>query len=391
MSPGRPRGPGHTTRVASPSPPLDRSQFPVAGEVAYLNTALMSPLPVAAVAAMTWDAEAASHLASQVFGERWVVAERVRGQAAALLGAPPEDVAFTRNTSEGMALVAARLDWRPGDRVVLAGGDHGATTGAWRARAAEGVAIDVVDPRGPMGELPLDGFARALEAGGGRVRAVAVSWVQAHNGWRADLAALAALAHAHGAWLCVDAIQGLGVIPGDLVAAGVDVAVAGAQKWMCGPHGVGVAYLAPGVRERLRTVAPSLPLPPDAGGPDPATSARALEVGALNHTGIAGLGAALDLLAEAGPEAVWTWVDALCRRLADGLADLGATVFSDRGDARSSLVTVAVPGVDAEDARARLAEADVIVATRGDGLRLSVHGWNDDDDIDAALAAVSTL
>lgn len=391
MFPGRPLGRGTLPPVVSASPPLERSQFPVSERLAYLNTALMSPLPVAAVAAMTWDAEAASHLASRAFGERWATVARVRGQAATLLGASPEDVAFTRSTSEGMALVAAGLDWRPGDRVVLAAGDHDATTGPWRARAAEGVELDLVDPVGPVGELPLDGFARALDAGGGRVRVVAVSWVQAHNGWRVDLAALADLAHEHGAWLCVDAIQGLGVVPGDLVADGVDAAVAGAQKWMCGPHGIGVAYLAPALRERLRVVAPPLLLPPDAGGPDPATSARALEVGALNHIGIAGLGAALELLAEAGSDTLWAWVDGLCRRLGDGLADLGATLLSDRDGARSSLVTAAIPGVEPEEATARLAEADVVAAARGGGLRFSVHGWNDDDDIDAALAAVSDL
>ncbi len=391
MSPGRPCGPGHTTHVMSTSPPLDRTQFPVAGQVAYLNTALMSPLPVAAVAAMTWDAEAASHLAAKAFGERWATLERVRGQAAVLLGAPAEDVAFAQNTTEGMALVAAGLEWRSGDRVVLAAGDHEATTGPWRARAADGVEIDLVDPVGPAGELPLDGFARALEAGGGRVRAVAVSWVQAHNGWRTDLAALADLAHEHGAWLCVDAIQGLGVVPGDLAGWGVDAAAAGAQKWMCGPHGIGVAYLAPALREHLRPLAPRYPHPPDVGGPDPATSARAHEVGALNHTGIAGLGASLELLAGAGPDEVWAWVDGLCRRLADGLVDLGATVLSDRQGGRSSLVTAAVPGLDPEEVRARLAEADVVAAARGDGVRFSVHAWNDDDDIDAALNAVGSL
>lgn len=378
--------------MASPLPPIDRSQFPVAERVAYLNTALMTPLPVAAVAAMAWDAEAASRLASDAYGERWATVERVRGQAAALLGAEPDDVAFTRNTTDGMALVAAGLDWRPGDRIVLAAGDHENTTAAWLALSHHGVAIDVVDPVGPTGSLPPEVFARVLEAGEGRVRVVAISWVQAHNGWRTDLAGLSALAHEHGALLCVDAIQALGVVPGDLVADGADAVAAGAQKWLLGPHGIGITYLAPGLREQLRPLAPGVPLPPDAGGPDPARSARAHEPGALNHTGIAGLGAALDLREESDPaDAVWAWVDRLCGRLADGLAGLGATLLSDRGDGRSSLVTASVPGLDPEVVRARLAAADVVVAPRGGGVRFSVHGWNDDADVDAALAAVAAL
>lgn len=372
--------------------PLPRHQFPLAGEVAYLNTALMSPLPVAAAEAMAADAERAGRRGSGAYEARWAEAERVRGRAAALLGASVEDVAFVPSTTAGLGLVATGLDWRAGDRVIVASGDHPATTGPWRAQARHGVAIDEVEAAGPAGALPLDGFARALEAGRGRVRVVAVSWVQAHSGWRTDLAALAALAHDHGALLCVDAIQGVGVVPCHLAAWGVDAAAAGAQKWMLGPHGIGLAYLAPGLRERLAVAVPGAPPPPDAGGPDPGTSARAHEAGALNHAGLAGLGAALDLLAAPGPEAVWSWVDDLARRLAEGLAALGATVRSGRdGDERSALVSVALPGLTPLEARDRLAVAGVVAAPRGEGLRFSPHAWNDRADVATALAAVAAL
>ena len=376
-------------------PPLPRDQFPIAADVTYLNTALMSPLPVAAVDAMAADAALASRRASAAYDERMATAADVRRRAAALLGVAVDDVAFTRNTTQGLGVVASGLDWREGDRVLLAAGDHPSTELPWRAQVERGVTIDRVPAQGPGGALPLDAFATALDAGGGRVRVVAVSWVQAHHGWRTDLAGLAVLAHEHGALLCVDAIQGLGVLPAALGAWGVDAAAAGAQKWLLGPHGIGLLAVAPELRERLRVAAPSLGSVADDGSGDGmptfVASARRYEGGALDHSGLAGLGAGLDLLAGAGVEAVWDWVDHLADRLAVGLAAAGATLLSSRGEGRSALVAVTVPDRGASDVMAALAAAGVVVAARGDGVRFSPHGWNTEAEVDAAVAAVASL
>ena len=226
------------------------------------------------------------------------------------------------------------------------------------------------------------------------MRVVAVSWVQAHHGWRTDLAGLAGLAHDHGALLCVDAIQGLGVLPADLGAWGVDAAAAGAQKWLLGPHGIGLLAVAPALWERLRVAAPSLGSVVDGSGdgmPAFVPSARRYEGGALDHSGIAGLGAGLSLLAGAGVDAVWAWVDHLTDRLAAGLAAAGATVLSSRGEGRSALVAATFPDREAVDVVAALAAAGVVVAARGDGVRFSPHGWNTEAEVDAAVAAVAAL
>jgi selenocysteine lyase/cysteine desulfurase len=199
-------------------PPLPRDEFSLADGVVYLNSAVMSPLPQRAVTAMVADARRAAAQASAAYDSRIGEVEVVRDAAATLMGVGVDDVAFVRNTTEGLGLVAAGLDWRTGDAVVVASRDHPNTVLPWRARSDAGVEVIAVDRLGPTGALPLDAFAAALDAGRGRVRVVAVSWVQADTGWRADLAALARRAHAHGALLCVDAIQGLGVVPCDLAA-----------------------------------------------------------------------------------------------------------------------------------------------------------------------------
>lgn len=370
--------------------------MPVSQRATYLNTALMSPLPVAAASAMAADAERAGRLASEAYDERTAEAEACRAAAARLLGVDAEDLSFTRNTTDGLAVIAAGLDWRDGDRVVVPADDHPNAALCWRAQAHRGVEVDRIPAEEPMGALPLESFARALASGQGRVRVVAVSWVQAHDGWRSDLEALAALAHEHGALLCVDAIQAAGVVPAALAEWGVDAAAAGVQKWLMGPHGLGLLFVDAELRDRLRPSAVGGASVVGDGGPGPVLdlveSSRRFEGGALNHTAIAGLGASLALLDGVGPDAVWAWVDRLCDRVAAGLSDLGVDVVSDRSLAhRSSLVTARWPGISAADAVAGLAEAGVVVAARSGGVRVSPHVWNTDTDVDHLLVAASDL
>src|SRR5829696_2826639 len=100
-------------------PPLPRDQFPVTDEMIWMNHAGIGPLPVVAVDAITAAAAAfrdRGGLAYDPLAERM---EEVRHAAARLMGVPPTDVAFVKNTTEGIAFAAAGIDWRPGDRVLL--------------------------------------------------------------------------------------------------------------------------------------------------------------------------------------------------------------------------------------------------------------------------------
>jgi cysteine desulfurase/selenocysteine lyase len=365
-------------------PPLPRDQFPVAERVAYLDTAYASPLPVAAAEAMAADARDAGLRGSTALGDRWGRLAPLRATVASTFGpgTEPEDVALVANTTHGLGLVAAGLDWQPGDRVLVPAADHPTTILPWQVQEHRGVTVSRVPV--PDGTSVGDALRAAL-ATTPRVRVVALSWVQAHDGERTDLAALADAVHEAGALLCVDAIQGLGVVPGDLLGRGVDAAAAGSQKWLLGPH--------LGARLRLVTASKlALAAGVDGGPIVPVGSAARFEAGAPAHAAVAGWAAALDLLAAAGPEDVWRWVDRLAERLATGCAELGLTVVSPRtAGARSALVTVAVPGVAPEAVAARLAAADVVASVRRAGVRLSPAGWNDDADADAALAALAAL
>ncbi|MCC6622356.1 MAG: aminotransferase class V-fold PLP-dependent enzyme [Deltaproteobacteria bacterium] len=173
------------------------------------------------------------------------VREALRAELGRLLGVAPATLGFVQGTTAGVIAVAHALAWRPGDVVVTFEGEFPANVSPWLdvvARHGLGhrhMAADLL-----ASDDGLDALERLLAPGD--VRLVAVSAVQFQTGLAMPLAAMAELCHRHGALLFVDAIQAAGIVPLDLTALGVDLAVGGAHKWLCGLDGAGWVYVAPG-------------------------------------------------------------------------------------------------------------------------------------------------
>ncbi|MCU0271082.1 MAG: aminotransferase class V-fold PLP-dependent enzyme [Acidimicrobiales bacterium] len=375
--------------------PLPRDQFPVAERHAYLNHAGVAPIPRCAADAAREVLDDFVHRGAVDMAAWEDRQEVVRASAARLLGVPVTDVAFVKNTSEGLGFVANGLEWRPGDRVLVPDREFPSTALPWLALRDRGVDVDLLEPVGPTWDLPLDVFAEALDRA--PTRLVCVSWVQFARGWRTDIAALAELCHAHGSLLCVDAIQGLGLLPAELEAWGVDFAAADAHKWLLGPLGCGVLFVAERCRDLLRPLEPgwasvahreqweNLELVYD-------DSARRFEGGSQTLMAIMAMGASIDLLLECDPLRIWPHVDGLCERITSGLEDLGASVLSTRDPAhRAGIVTFSLPGHDEGSQVDRLEAEGVIASPRGGGVRVSPHGYNDDGDVERLLEAVARL
>ena len=384
--------PGGKTDTVTATP-LPRDEFPVCRRWNYLNHAGVNALPAGAARAIARYAREAAEEGSLVVEAHEARVEEVRAAAAALLGVAPGEVAFVKNTTEGLGFVANGLEWREGDRVVVPDLEFPSTLYPWTALADRGVTVDRVEPVGSARALPVAAFADVIGAGP-PPRVVCTSWVQFGRGWRTDLAALAEVTHAAGALLCVDAIQGLGVVPAELDAWGVDFATADAHKCLLGPSGIGVLYVRASELGRLRPLEPgwasvahreqwdNLSLAWDPG-------ARRLEGGSANTAGVFGLGAAVDLLSAAGVAAVWEHVRALCDRAAAGLAAAGAEVLSDRSPGGASgIVTFTVPGADPVALVERLRGAGIVCSPRGGGVRISPHGYNTAAEMDDLVAAV---
>jgi cysteine desulfurase/selenocysteine lyase len=374
--------------------PLDRRLFGVTRSHCYLNHAGIGPLPRPAVAAMSEAAEDVWERGGPALDDQADRAEVVRQVAAELMGVTSEEVAFVKNTTEGLSFVAEGLDLPAGSRVVVADREFPSTIYPFIHLRSRGVTVDLVAPAGPGGSLEVSQFTEVMDSGP-PVSLVVVSWVQFSRGYRSDLTKLAEAVHARGALLCVDMIQGLGVVPANLAAAGVDFGVADSHKWMLGPSGIGVMSVAEAVKDRLRPVEPgwasvahredwdnlSLIFDP---------TARRYEGGSNNLTGTLAMGAAIEMLLSAGIDRIFRHVQRWLRAAEPQLEKLGFEILADpRPEHRAGILTVSHPEHNPADLVGALDQQGVIVSARGGGIRLSPHGYNNQADLDRLIAVLS--
>jgi selenocysteine lyase/cysteine desulfurase len=320
--------------------------------------------------------------------------ERLRGQVrsrvAELLSVGPESIAFTKNTTTGLGLVAAGLDWEAGDNIVGVDREFPANIYPWMGLKRKGVELRLYQAE--QGRIDVKALVRLCDS---RTRVLAISAVQFWSGFRTDLAALGKALKGGDVLLVVDAIQAVGAMRLDLSATPVDFLCAGAHKWMLGPVGVGFAYVGPRMLERLHpvTIGPEsvvrdreffdydLTLKPDA---------RRFEEAAPNYPGILGMGAAVNLLLRAGLPAVEEGVLRLADRLRDELPSRGyELVLKPTLPAeRSGIVSFRHPRMVPTELHTRLREAGVIISLRSDFLRASAHYYNSDEDLDRLVEAL---
>jgi selenocysteine lyase/cysteine desulfurase len=368
-----------------------RAFFPVTRELVYLNHAGVAPISTRVQEAMErYLVEATARGAFDYLRSYDAEIERVRGCAAGLIGARREEIAFVKNTSEGLGIVAAGLDWQPGDQVVTCDLEYPSNVYPWWSLRGRGV--ETVLLKGRDGRLPFERIEEALASP--RVRLLALSSVEFGSGARNDLEALGKLCRERGALFCVDAIQSLGCLPIDVERCAIDFLAADGHKWLLSVEGCGVFYCASRVLDRVtprivgwRSVAGrndfdvyDLTLYPDA---------SRFEEGSPNTAGIFALGAAIDLLLELGIDAIAERVLALTDRAVRGLAERGAVLRSPRGPGEASgIVSFTLPGEAPSRTVRRLREARIFAIERRGGVRISPHFYNDEDEIDRLLSAL---
>ena len=366
-----------------------RGQFPVTNRWAFLDHAAVAPLPSPAVRAVQEyaDSLAANGIAAV---STWVdrVAE-VRRLAATLIHAPfAEDVCFVPNTTWGVGIVAEGFPWQPGDNVVLAAEEYPSNQYPWLNLKTCGVEVRTVASHG--NRVDIDDVRSATDA---RTRVVAASFVQYASGFRANLDDLGEFCRSRGIFFFVDAIQGLGVFPLDVQRTPIDALSADGHKWLLGPEGAGIAYVRRDWIERLRPIgvgAHSVVRRHDYAHIDyaPKPHAGRYEGGALNVGGIWAMGASLNMLLEAGIDAISRRVLELTDYLCDRAPAAGLEVFSSRlpGD-KSGIVSLTTAGREPKDVFKRCKAAGVVVNVRAGRVRVSPHAYNTEAEIDRFLEA----
>ncbi len=344
--------------------------------LAYLNAGTDGPLPAAAARASaqelqreTEDGRGKAHAE-----RRTELKGQLREAYAATLGCEPGELALSTCTSEGIAQVIGGLELGEGDEILTSDEEHPGLLGALgAARELKGVTVRMA---------PLPEVANAV---GPHTRLVACS----HVGWMSGHIAPEGLAHLDVPVL-LDGAQGVGAIPVDVKRLGCDAYAGAGQKWLCGPDGTGMLYVSAPLLAQLRIERRGYPnlADPDAGiDASPHEDARSLDSMSLGAEAVACALAAVRVLQNAGLQAVHERARRLAARLAQLLAEHDRTV-APRGD--STLVSFESP--DPEHELEQLLENGVILRNipGRPWLRASVGAWNNEDDLDRLLMALST-
>ena len=372
------------------------ASFPILAEMVFLNHAGVAPISPLAANALHAYAEKASN--SAYVGAAWYPrAVRIKDLVARLINADSADeIAFVPNTSAGLALVARGLDWRAGDNVVITDVEYPANRYPWQDLGRFGVELVEVRQQ-PDGTIDPQ---QVIDAITDRTHVVSLSHVQYASGYKIDLTPIADAAHAKGAYLCVDAIQSVGVMPVDAQALGIDFLAADGHKWMLSPEGCGIFYCRRDLIEKLHPAVVGWMNMVDATNYgdyrfkfDP--TARRFEPGSYNLPGIFALGASIKMLLDVGLNTVWQRVEAVTTHLCDGLADKGYRVFSPRGPGqRSAIVSFEPPDPAVRETPpvdrivTDLQRQQIIIVTREGRLRASPHFYNTPQQIDTLLDAL---
>jgi selenocysteine lyase/cysteine desulfurase len=369
--------------------PLSRDLFAVTENYTYLNHAAVGVLPKPVREALHGFVDA--HATGGVMGvytyERKM--EQYRERIARFIGAKPGSIATLRNTGDGANAIARGFPWKTGDELILPDNEFPANAQPWLPLRDRGVHISFIETA--RERLTPDVLRKRISK---RTKIVTVSWVSFDDGYRHDLAALAEIAHEHGALLVVDAIQGLGAFPLDVQACGVDALYCGGAKWMLALQGVSFLYVRPELLERFDLAAPGWrsvadmwnflqyeqPLAPDA---------TRFEGGTPNFIGAMSLAESIAVIEAAGTSNIARHVLQLTDRLVQGLTAAGAEVKSIRGDRESSgIVTFTLPGADPIALGKAMQHEGIVTTYRNTGIRVAPHGYNTPAEIDALIDAV---
>ncbi len=367
-----------------------RSLFPVTEKYVYLNHAAVSPLSVPVREAMLGIIDDVSERGTVGYEDWCATYERTRESAARLVNASAHEIAFMHNTSEAISTVANGITWREGDNVVTSNVEFPSNFYPWmRISNEQGIEMKLAaerDGRVDAGEL--------LELIDDRTRVVAISWVQFASGFRSDLRRIGQYCRERDIIFMIDAIQALGGLKLDVERDSVDAFAADAHKYLLGPEGVALLYVSDRVIDRIRPTVVGWTsvknyekhLDYDLNYRE---GALRFEYGTLNTVGVYGLGAAIGLFLEVGPEKIEEYILGLSDYLAERLIEKGYDVVSSRRPGETSaIVTCKHESHTPRDLYWLLRSKNIITAPRAGRLRISPHFYNTREEIDALITAL---
>jgi selenocysteine lyase/cysteine desulfurase len=365
-----------------------RDQFPIFEHTTYLNSCSQGALSGRVRAAYEeyldgWDANGAE------WGH-WVErAEAARAAFARLLGAVPGEMAVTTSVTQGVSAIVSALDLRTRPRIVISEYEFPTVGQIAHAQELRGAEVVHVRPEAD-GSIPPERYAAVVDE---RTALVCCTTISYRTGHRHDVAEIARIARDAGALCLADSYQAIGAIDLDAHALGVDFVTGGTVKYLLASSGLGFLYVR---GELLPNLLPTQTgwfadediFQMDISDYSPAADARRFDAGTPPVPNIYGGLAGMSIVEEAGTQAIEEHIAGLAERLIAGLDELGAVVATPREPERRGPL-VCMKSSDVRTLVDTLAVSRIVCSERDSNLRIALHLYNVDEDVDTILAALA--
>lgn len=382
-----------------------RKDFPILGDIIYLDNAATSFSPEPVVDALVeFEHRYRSNVGRGVHRFTRIATQRywhAHEKIADFIGGREGTTVFTKNTTEAINTVARGLSWRPGDRIITTILEHHSNLLPWRMLEKQGVKIEIIGVR-PDYSLDMDAFKKALEQ---PVRLVAITHVSNVTGYILPVEEITSLSKAQGALVLIDGAQSVPHMPVDVSALDCDFFCFSGHK-MYGPTGTGVLWMKKPILD---------PVVWGGGMVESVTAGEIIEAGGYeryeagtpNISGGIALGVAADYLRKIGMESIREHEKALLTSLIERLGELeGVTVYSPESpDNRAGVVSFSVKGMHPHEVAQRLDEQDILVRSGhhccqplmdllglSDGtVRVSTGIYTSEEEIDLLIATMREI
>jgi cysteine desulfurase/selenocysteine lyase len=373
-----------------------RANYPALENYTYLDVAARCVLSRGTRAAL--EAYLDDHQLNGGDKKGWFeLIERTRARFAQLINAEADEIAFTKNISEGINMIATGFHWKRGENVILCSAlEHPNNVYPWLNMRRYG--LEVRDVPGRDAHIPVDDIVGRIDGG---TRVVTVSTVSFAPGFRTDVDRLGRACRERGVMLMVDAAQSAGVLHTDVRRSNIDALITSTQKGLLALYGMGFLYCRREWAEKLEP-AYLARFGVDLGDSDAHEAsmgaddyrlmpgARRFDVGNYNFAGAAAANASIGEIAAIGTEAIERHVTGLSRALAQGMLDLDLPVSGGApGPHLGNIVTVGNLSENhygADDERIQglydhLVENKVKLSIRRGTLRFAFHLYNNQNDV----------
>ncbi|MFP3985280.1 MAG: aminotransferase class V-fold PLP-dependent enzyme [Candidatus Bathyarchaeia archaeon] len=360
-----------------------RKKFPVTESKVFLNHSAYSPLPQPVVDIMKKYNEDLCRF--EIDETKYSLGQEF---FAKLIDSEKNEIALVQNTSTGLNIVANMLEYPRKSNIVTTDLEYPSVVYPWLKKS---LGVEVRYVKNVDGKILVEDVEKAVDD---KTVAVAISHVGYVNGFKHDLKMLAEIAHSHGAFLVVDAIQSLGAIPVDVQRDDVDFLTASCYKWLLGPAGAGYLYVRPELIQKLE--------PPFLGWASVkpevfetvefwdiwrlqlSETASRFEVGSPSFISFVGAAAAIQLLLDVGIEDIQSRILRLTDLLMESVENLGFQLTTpENKDNRSGIIHFLVD--KAQKMEERLQSRGIVISARSKGLRVAPHFYNTEEEIECLV------